>query len=93
MRRRPLRSARSIDALFLSIRASSGKGHRHAAWMPPVAIARSRGLAPLDSGSALLLERLVQALCQLPECVRRLTQVFILFLQLFDFFLTFLQHV
>jgi len=50
-------------------------------------------LASLDSGAPFLLERLVQALCQLPECVRGLTQVFIFVLQLFDFFLTFVQRV
>jgi hypothetical protein len=61
--------------------------------VPTVALAWSRRLAPLDSGAPLLLERFVQALRQLPECVRGLTQLFILVLQLFDFFLTFLQRI
>jgi hypothetical protein len=61
--------------------------------VPTIAMGRSRGLASLDSGPPLLLKRLVQTLRQLPECVGRLTQVFIFFLQFFDFFLAFLQRV
>src|SRR3954447_17392459 len=92
-RPRPLPNARSINALFLSFCASGGERYRDALGVPTVALGRSRRLASLDSGAPLLLERLVQALRHLPECVRGLTQLFILVLQLFDFFLAFLQRV